>query len=298
MTRYQFANKEFEISRPVPKLISFEITDNDGTANTAVPFNPKDIFNIPSSVEVNTFGLPSPVCQTTGWIAGANRLVKVFEIPAGIILEVEECGRFFISRDGKSISKLDATGDFTHLDYEILLGSVITLALAIRGVWSLHASAAMHKNNLVVILGESGEGKSTLAAYLDEMGWHRVSDDILPVTIGENGLKAYPHYPQQKLAADAQPSLHLPEQIQVRSICVLSPVEKEKPPAIYPLAKSEITKALLSHTAGTRLFNSGLLKDHLGFCTSSAAKVAGYRLDYPRRREILPLIREMLEGLC
>lgn len=137
-----------------------------------------------------------------------------------------------------------------------------------------------------------------LAAFLDEAGWQRVSDDILPVNIGDKGLMAYPHYPQQKLAADAQPWLHLTEEIPVRTLYLLSPVKKDNPPAIAPLSTSETARALLAHTAGTRLFNSLILKEHLGFCTRSAAKVAGYRLDYPHRREALPLIEEMLEGLC
>ena len=292
MPCYRFAGQEFNFFHPVPELKPFEIIDYERTAEIAVPFNLNEIFDVESSAS------PSLVCQTTGWVAGELRLVKVSEIPTGTMLDVEEGGRFFISHNGKSISKLDAPSEFTYLDYEVLLGSVFTLALAMRGVWSLHASAAIHKDNLVVILGESGEGKSTLAAYLNQEGWQRVSDDILPVQIGEDGLMAYPHYPQQKLTADAQPWLHLPGQMPVRTICLLIPVGKDNSTAIAPLSTSETARALLAHTAGTRLFNSGLLKEHLGFCTASAAKVAGYRLDYPHRREILPLIREMLEGLC
>lgn len=226
------------------------------------------------------------------------RQVKVFEQSTGTTIVVERGGTFFITQDGHTIGKVDAQGVMTPLDFEVMAGSVFTLALAMRGVWSLHASAAIHQGNLIVILGESGEGKSTLAAYLDESGWQRAADDILPVVSGEDGLMAYPHYPQLKLGPQAQPWLKLPEHLKIHTICLLSPVDPGDSPALVRLSASEAAKILLSHTAGTRLLGKELLRDHLAFCTRAARQTACYRLSYPHRKEALPQLRELLEELC
>ena len=104
--------------------------------------------------------------------------------PVGMLLKVEGCGEFFIALHGETICKRDPEGDLTRLEREVILGPALVLALALRGIWSLHASAAMFQDQTTVFLGESGQGKSTLAAYLSNSpGWRLVADDILPVKI-------------------------------------------------------------------------------------------------------------------
>lgn len=293
MKQYRIAGQEFTFLQPVTELEPFEITEKQGTADKAVP-----CFNPGASEQGGHHPLPSPTCQTTGWVAGEMRQVKVYEQSTGTTIVVEKGGTFCITRDGHTIGKADDQGVMTPLDFEVMAGSVFTLALAMRGVWSLHASAAIHQGNLIVILGESGEGKSTLAAYLDESGWQRAADDILPVVSGEDGLMAYPHYPQLKLGPQAQPWLKLPEQLPVHTICLLSPADPGGAPALVRLSASDAAKVLLSHSAGTRLLGKELLRDHLAFGTHAARQTACYRLSYPHRREALPQVRELLEELC
>jgi hypothetical protein len=296
MTWYRLAGQEFEFLPPVPELEPFKITEiEQGTAEKAVLFVKQPILKSNTAVPL-TFPR-SLICQTIGWVGSAYRHVKVYKLLHGTLLEVEGGGEFFITQDRHTIGKVDSHDQLTRLDYEILVGSVITLALALRGVWSLHSSAAIYKGNLIVILGESGHGKSTLAAFLKEGDWQLVSDDILPVNGNQAGITAWPHYPQLKIHHDSQPWLHVPEQFPVKKICLLSPAGKEDIPRVKLLTPGETAKVLLAHTAGTRLFNPDLLRSHLAFCSQSAGQVPAYRLTYPHIKEALPLSREILENL-
>ena len=247
---------------------------------------------------------PSEVCNATlilctrGWVAGAQRTVEVFEGESGFLLKVEDCGGYFVAPNGEMIGMSDGQTDLRQIDREILLGLVIVVALALRNVWSLHSSAAIYNKNVIAFLGESGMGKSTLAAYLSKQtGWQLVADDILPLK-DENGLQVLPRFPQMKLPLDAQPGVDLPEHLPLKYLCVLEPAEAESMPVLQKMTAAQTGQAFLGHIAGTRMFNAELLDKHLQFSTQAAAQVAAYKLFYPHRNDALPLAKELLEKLC
>ena len=218
------------------------------------------------------------------------------------LLRVAGGSDFIISPDGRDIRcagwKQDG-GELNETDRQILLGPVLVLALALRGTWSMHASAAIFNDNLLLFLGKSGQGKSTLAGYLSaEAGWRLAADDILPVTISSARMLAWPHFPQLKLPADAQPWLGLPEQLPIRKVCVLVDASVDEMPALQRLPASQAIQVILGHTAGTRMFPPALLAQHLAFCSRAIKQIPVYRLTYPHRREALPLVGKLLEGLC
>ncbi len=241
---------------------------------------------------------PTFLNSTVSWVGGAQRIVEAYNMPRGILLKVEGGGEFFIPPDGETIGKSNPPKDeLNQLDREIILGPVLVLALALRGAWSLHASAAVFRENVIVFLGESGWGKSTLAAYLSQIaGWRLVADDILPVDIDANTVNALPHFPQLKLPPDAQPGPGLPEKLPLAKVCLLTPTEGD--PELQMLPTNQAVQVLLSHTAGTRLFTPELLSKHLDFCAHAAGFLNVYRLAYPKRGEALPVVRKLLEGIC
>jgi ABC-type glutathione transport system ATPase component len=173
------------------------------------------------------------------------------------------------------------------------------LALALRGVWSLHASAVMYKENVIVFLGESGQGKSTLAAYLSQnIDWRLVADDILPTQMDLNTVNVLPHFPQLKLPINAQPGVDLPERLPLKTICVLTQAEVNQMPELQKISTAQTVQALLGHIAGTRMFNAELLASHLEFSTQVAKQIPAYRLIHPHRRDTLPLVKDFLEKIC
>lgn len=81
-----------------------------------------------------------------------------------------------------------------------LLGTCMGALLLQRRILPLHGSAIEINGKAYAIVGDSGAGKSTLASCLLSLGYHLISDDVIPVTISEQGIPLVtPAYPQQKL---------------------------------------------------------------------------------------------------
>lgn len=296
MEWYRMAGQEYYFACPVPELKPFEI---NGTELVEVGLSVPDHQVL--------------ACRTLGWVGGEQRQLECWSSPPGVLLKVAGGSDFYIAYDDRTILRVDNDREgersngkvrrsrFTKLDREILVGPAMVLALALRGVWCLHGSATLFQDKLTVFLGESGQGKSTLAAYLAANGgpdWRLVADDILPVTIGSAGVRAWPHFPQLKLSSQAQPGPGLPEQLRLDRIFVLAGADEDSMPEIQILPPGQAVQMILRHSAGTRLFDPDLLAKHLSFCAQAAGKVPVYRLVYPHRRDMLPIINELLESLC
>jgi hypothetical protein len=229
--------------------------------------------------------------------------MEVWSAPPGTLLRVAGGSDIYISPGGLEIlwgDQVQSGGMLNETDRQILLGPAVVLALALRGTWCLHTSAAIFNGSLILFLGESGRGKSTLADWLavDHPGWVLAADDIMPVILTSGGLSAWSRFPQLKMSLEAQPGPRLPEQLPIQKVCMLGNGSPEEMPGLQRLSPSQAVQALLSHTAGTRLFSPEMLSRHLGFCTLAAEKASVYRLDYPRRWDALPRILEILEDLC
>ena len=291
MKNYRLAGQEIHFPGPVSEAAPFEIANTEeGTADEAVPFVAPVLFQ------------NKLIARTKGWVANEWRMVETWSAPSGFLVRTAGGSDFYISPGGQAIlsaSQWQGDGEMSETDRQILLGPVIVLALALRGTWSLHASAAIFHENLVLFLGESGQGKSTLAAYLGgEAGWRLAADDILPVTIGSDGIVAWPHFPQLKLPVQAQPCSGLPEQLAISKVYLLTDAGAEDSLALQRLSASQAIQVFLGHTAGTRMFDPNLLTKHLAFCSQATESVPVYGLDYPHRWEVLPIVKKLLENLC
>ncbi len=252
-------------------------------------------------------------CSAVGWVGNKQRQVECWDAPPGWLLKVAGGSDFYIAPAGQAIIPVKdkkfrairiqngAAPSLTRLDREILVVPALVLALAQRGTWCLHASAALFGDQLMVFLGESGQGKSTLAAFLstpEGSHWRLVADDILPVTIDSKGVIAWPSFPQLKLSSQAQPGVDLPEQILINRVCVLKEADDDSEPGLQLLPVDQSVQVFLKRIAGSRLFAPELLAKHLDFCAQACTRVPEYRLTYPHRREALDRLKELLEKLC
>lgn len=284
MPVYCIAGQEIYFSSPISELESYKVAG----AYREMIAPPAD----------STFALS---CQVTGLVGGAMRGVEVWTGDLGTLLKVDGGGDICILPGGREVLRVDESMEMTALDRDILLGPALVLALALcGGKWCLHASAAMFRESLFVFLGESGQGKSTLAAYLSDtgQGWIRVADDILPVTAQPSRVEAWPRFPQLKLPAESQSGQSLPERIPVNRIGLLTNVEERGAPALQLLAPAKAAQIFLGHTAAARLFDPRLLVEHLTFASEAARLVPVYALKCPRKIESLVAVRELLESSC
>jgi len=81
----------------------------------------------------------------------------------------------------------------------VFLGAVLGVVLRLRGMICLHASVVAVGSRAVVILGNKGEGKSSMAAALAERGHAVLSDDVAVVTKSSGNYVAHAGYPRLRL---------------------------------------------------------------------------------------------------
>lgn len=226
---------------------------------------------------------------------------------------------FQLSADGHAIEAWAAPGVKSPTIQHLYLNQVLPLALSRQGKLILHASAVEVDGRCLAFLGESGRGKSTLAASFATSGVRFLTDDGLHLEwIGEV-LMAMPSHPSIRLWEDSQealigqtqavaPPLDFTNKTRLLATESLAFCTEAKPlRAIYFLANGaenaptiEVMKPAAALMQLVR--NSFLLdvdaQDMLALHFSSLSKIANlpihYHLDFPRSYDDLPQVREAI----
>lgn len=136
--------------------------------------------------------------------------------------DVDEDGRpeFSASRDPVSqavrmaysdgfVFQIDAIGQQIDIQWPVghaieelipaFLGPVMGVALRLRGLVCLHASAVVIDGQAVALIGDSGAGKSTTAAAFAKYGHAVMTDDVLALTLDGSEFIVSPAYPWVRL---------------------------------------------------------------------------------------------------
>jgi len=252
--------------------------------------------------------LPSPGSASerllfggVGLVAGAQRRVRCSHARGWYRIALEGVGRFAVAADGSVFTCQELAPEADHaLVAEAALGPPLMLALALQGVFCLHASGVAGTGGVLVFLGSSGAGKSTLARQLSEAagaGWQRVADDLLAVEVDAEGIWALPHLPQPKLTADEQPALTQPGRLPLQAVFVLEPTQAEGAcVAVGRLTPTEAVLALASNTVAGRLFDRHLRSRHFEACGDCARRVPVSRLVYPWRPESFAAVDRLIRA--
>lgn len=119
------------------------------------------------------------------------------------LLTLDTVGRYLVSEGREIVIERRPAADEGAVRL-LLLASAFGALLHQRGVLPLHASAIATTNGAVAFLGDSGTGKSTLAAAFQRRGYRVLCDDIGVVALSSDRRPIlYPGYPQIKLWSDA-----------------------------------------------------------------------------------------------
>lgn len=81
----------------------------------------------------------------------------------------------------------------------IFAGTPLTALLQQRGMATFHAAAVQTTDGAALLLGESGDGKSSLAAALVERGYSLVADDVTAVVLNGTEAVAVPGFDSLRL---------------------------------------------------------------------------------------------------
>lgn len=119
-----------------------------------------------------------------------------------------EVAAFLVSPDGRAVTVAPSPGA-TEADIRVfLLGTVFAIVCQRRGLLTLHACCVRAGSKAVAFAGDSGVGKSTLAAHLRARGHALLTDDITVVDMrAPGGPMVLPTFPRLKLWRDALESL-------------------------------------------------------------------------------------------
>jgi hypothetical protein len=111
-------------------------------------------------------------------------------------------GEFLVSADGRSITCGRMHGSLEESFQVYLLGQALSFALVRSGFEPFHATCVVVNGEAVAFLGDSGFGKSSLAAYFLSAGDRLLTDDLLLLQERPEGFLAYPGPPRIKLLPD------------------------------------------------------------------------------------------------
>jgi hypothetical protein len=131
--------------------------------------------------------------------------LRIWEIMGGAFLRLDyfDGVQFWLERKGNAIwARWPDSSSFEDAA-TYLLGPVLGLALRLRGVTCLHASAVAFGNHAVAFAGTEGAGKSTTAAALAQRGHRVISDDIVALVESDGAFFVLPAYPYLCLWPDS-----------------------------------------------------------------------------------------------
>ena len=160
--------------------------------------------------------------------------------PGVFRLKVNGIARYLVTDGREIVVQADADADASAVRV-FLLGSAMGALLLQRGILPLHTSAIESAGRCVAFAGNSGRGKSTLAAAFHGRGYRVLADDVLAVRDGRGvPPMAYSGSRELKLWADALDLLEIEAdglrraRPQVEKSCL--PTGADAPPAPLPIS--------------------------------------------------------------
>lgn len=242
-----------------------------------------------------------------------------YRLDSGYLLRFPDLADFEVSRDGRTAAAWPVPGVSPGTVEHLHLNQVLPLALSRQGRLVLHASAVAFDGIGVAFTGESGRGKSTLAASFATTGARFLTDDGLQLDWLDGQCRITPSHPSVRLWEDSQealisqavdlaPAVDYTPKVRLLAGDRLAYCDSVQPlRRVYFLgegvAPSLTIEAVRPAEALMELVKNSFLLDieerellawHFDETVRLAELPVYYRLDYPRRYEDLPRVREAI----
>lgn len=227
---------------------------------------------------------------------------------------------FLISANGREIGARALRGGTVEGFHTYLLGQALSFALIRQGLDPLHATVVTVDGGGAAFLGDSGYGKSSLAAAFLSAGHRLVTDDLLVLTEHGHELSAHPGPPRLKLypaaarrllpGASGVPMMRSTPKLLfrlkgsqvtsgpvfLRAIYVLAPPGRRRPTrvTIRRLAGRQACLALIRNTFNSSVLSPTRLAQQLALSATLATTVPVKAISYPRSFRELPAVRDAI----
>jgi hypothetical protein len=244
---------------------------------------------------------------------------QFYRTNSGFLLRFPNLADFEVSADGCSANCWPAPGISEDAAQHLYLNQVFPLALSKQGKLVFHASAVEIDGAAVSFMGESGKGKSTLAAGFSTSGYRFLTDDGLMVEANDSCYQVMPSHPSIRLWQDSETALIAPDTPTAPALEFTSksrflagesipfcdsprPLRRvyflgdgSAPAVIFQRMKpAEALIELVKHSFLLDIEERDMLAAHFDELSSLANLPIYYRLDYPRRYEDLADIRQAI----
>lgn len=255
----------------------------------------------------------------------SQSIITLFQLENKFIMRFVDTVDFLIQSE--SVTGYLAHKSLFPLAEAYFAGAVISFLLEIRKTPVLHASSIVKNHHAVAFLSNSGNGKSTLAAYLIQAGWSLLTDDILPLDLQQDAVYGRSGYPVMKLfpnqakflcedVGKLKPVSEGSTKLRVwvgkegkGSFCQQDQplsriyIPSRQDPAVWgtrveisPISPRDSVIELLRYSFSARLVDAlNLRKDRFDFFSHVVNKVPLRRLTYPSGIEFLPAVEEAIQ---
>jgi hypothetical protein len=238
----------------------------------------------------------------------------------GYLLRFPDLADFEVSADGKEVVAWPASeGDEATVEH-LYINQMVPLALSRQGRPTFHASVVTVPGGVVALLGQSGMGKSTLAASFALNGSSFLSDDALLVEETNSGCVVQPSHPSIRLwedsvdqLLDGSSSTSIPISYSTKARLLAGDAltysaDPQRLLAAYVLESNDAAEVSIRTLSGLErhmswVHNSflldiedpDLLKQHFDWTHRISSAVPTFALDYPRDYVILPDVRNAVQ---
>ena len=238
---------------------------------------------------------------------------------ASYLLRFPEMADFEVSSDGRRVEGWPAPGAASSTVDHLYLNQVLPLALSRQGKLMLHGSAVDIHGHGVAFIGESGRGKSTLAASFATGGTRFLTDDSLHLEWVGGECRIIPSHPSIRLWEDSQealisataavaPALDFTTKSRLLAGPDIAFCDQARPlrriyflgereasvPTIERLRPAEALICLARNSFLLDIEARDMLAQHFDDVSRLAQLTIYFSLDYPRRYEALPQVREAI----
>jgi hypothetical protein len=228
---------------------------------------------------------------------------------------------FLVTPDARRIyaQTLHPIEDEALLAY--LLVDALSFSMVRLGWEPLHATAVMTEHGVAAFLGNSGDGKSTLAALLMRGGCKLVTDDMLILTrdrgpwlaqpgpprlklyremadhilgSGQRGVPMNPSTTKSIIAVDHTDMASRPAPVRALYVLENDCAQGQRAPTFRRLSPSHALPRLLAHTAGHYPSEAPRLRRQFEFATSVVREIPITSLSYRRAKAEMTSLRDAL----
>jgi hypothetical protein len=237
----------------------------------------------------------------------------------GYLLRFPDLVDFEVNADGKSARSWPAPGISDDTVEHLYLNQVLPLMLSRQDNLVFHASAIETEGGALAFMGLSGRGKSTLAASFATSGMRFMTDDGLLLMEQEGDYHVHPSHASLRLWQDSQEALvpanvstgpevqHTSKGQFIAGHEMVFCDSAQPLSCVYFLGEGTATEIEIQPAKPTEALvelmrNSFLIEtEEHGALSRNFDRLARfvqlsifYHLDYPRRYESLPLVREAI----